>query len=513
MIRQTILCALTALFSSILIWPDQLHAQILNDHAQQQARNSATKITISRDFGAYRYQSGSGFFWKDNYTIVTAYHLVSSLGEIIVSKHCGNQVYSRQAHLSKINRDADIAILEIDQKIPCAVPAIKRKSPFSKGEYLWVIGYPKDSKELRSLRGRVSEISAKSLDGLLKDKQKQCIIKLGFPSLNQEMIHLEQGLAPGVSGGLMVDANGEAVGIANGGLEEGEIGINWAIPISQIEQAQRIKTSLLQDSSEAKVCRFGFGELFTTQDGQNRSISFLAVQNQMARFEVGPQIHVRALLMMRTAIDIHPFTQKFSRNGHELSSLGPMGLIEAITGIKPDRIIYEGYLTGFRNGGAFTFKQSKSAGKEHTEVAIKNAQHAGVLATGTNINRKASFSFLIDVAAKQSTDALLVDMTDGLGAWLEIRSDFSNSVTLPAISYIQNQLLKGYGYFWLPAKRNKDSKGTPWPHVCMVFSPQTSRIETGFDSQTLVLRWSMSEWRGISQNGCSEDLSDIFREP
>ena len=65
------------------------------------------------------------------------------------------------------------------------------------------------------------------------------LISLGFPHLNQEVLHLEGDLLPGDSGAPILNEKGHVVAIGNGGLKRGQVGLGWAIPAAQLDAFTR----------------------------------------------------------------------------------------------------------------------------------------------------------------------------------------------------------------------------------------------------------------------------------
>src|ERR1035441_6399066 len=54
------------------------------------------------------------------------------------------------------------------------------------------------------------------------------------PDINIEVLSIQGHLLPGHSGAPILNAKGQVIGIANGGLQTGEVEISWAVPIEKI---------------------------------------------------------------------------------------------------------------------------------------------------------------------------------------------------------------------------------------------------------------------------------------
>lgn len=101
-------------------------------------------------------------------------------------------------------------------------------------EQLKALGYPLDLPKWNDTALRVSGSGAKRLRDVVPGPVRRQLEANGFPDLDLEIVFVEGGLAPGVSGGPIVNAAGQLVAIADGGLERGAVGISWGIPASQL---------------------------------------------------------------------------------------------------------------------------------------------------------------------------------------------------------------------------------------------------------------------------------------
>jgi hypothetical protein len=78
-----------------------------------------------------------------------------------------------------------------------------------------------------------------ALGDMLPQKNAQQVKAAGTPGLNLQILRLEGHLMPGFSGAPVLDRSGKVVAIGDGGLENGAVGVSWAIPIEQIAILER----------------------------------------------------------------------------------------------------------------------------------------------------------------------------------------------------------------------------------------------------------------------------------
>lgn len=174
----------------------------------------------------------TGFVWQNPNTIVTSYHVVAGAKKILV-QHLGAGFKVVEANVVAIDLETDLALLRTGDVISNTPLKMANIAP-RLGDTLWIAGYPLNVVGLRSRQIRVSEIAPKSLQGALNPTASDELSKLGFPSLNLKVLQLEGDLAPGDSGAPVFNSLGEVVAIGSGGLEDGTVGLGWAIPISNL---------------------------------------------------------------------------------------------------------------------------------------------------------------------------------------------------------------------------------------------------------------------------------------
>ena len=173
-------------------------------------KNTANStVTIETDKGL-----GSGFFIAEN-IIATNYHVIESASKAVCYTNNSTEKFKIKRIIST-DKKADLALLEV---VGINKPAIKiTSSSVSPGQKVFVIGSPK---------GLPTTISDGIVSGL-RDFEGRSLIQITAP------------ISPGSSGGPVLNANGELIGISVGQFTEGQ-NLNFAIPSSKLEELLKSK--------------------------------------------------------------------------------------------------------------------------------------------------------------------------------------------------------------------------------------------------------------------------------
>ena len=152
---------------------------------------------------------GSGFFIDDQGTVVTNYHVVEDCSSSYVTASNGDtfEVISVLGY----NAELDIAILKTDIM---GSTAVETNSSVTTGEAVYVLG------SSRGLAGTFSE-------GLVSTAERTID--------NVSYIQISAPISPGNSGGPVVNAYGEVIGIATLTRTDGQ-NLNFALPISLVDE-------------------------------------------------------------------------------------------------------------------------------------------------------------------------------------------------------------------------------------------------------------------------------------
>jgi serine protease Do len=153
------------------------------------------------------YGAGAGVIWSQDGFIVTNYHVVRR-GRIKVSFMDGHEYAAAVVAEAK---QIDMALLKIN--IPATLPPVPVADShlLRVGQFALAIGHP---------WGQIGSVSAGIISSLGS-------MPLGWRSGGVDVIRTDAGLAPGNSGGPLLDADGRLIGI-NTMILGGDLGV--AIP-------------------------------------------------------------------------------------------------------------------------------------------------------------------------------------------------------------------------------------------------------------------------------------------
>lgn len=167
-------------------------------------------VTIETDIGL-----GSGFFISES-VIVTNFHVIEGAREAYCYTNNSSMKYRIEGYLA-IDKSVDLILLKVIglNRIPLKIAT----SSVSPGQKVYVIGSPK---------GLPATISDGIVSGL-RDFE-------GF-----KLIQITAPISPGSSGGPVLDAKGELIGVSVGQYKEGQ-NLNFAIPKSYLELLLSHKT-------------------------------------------------------------------------------------------------------------------------------------------------------------------------------------------------------------------------------------------------------------------------------
>jgi len=172
----------------------------------------------------------TGFVWRDKNTVVTALHVVTGCPNISVY-YQGLKI-SRPARVAKVLRKADLALLYVGNS-PESVPLQDDPKTPSLDQQLATLGFqlqiPDMSSTLLHLR-----YGGKKLRDIVPPSVAEALANVGSPSLDLEITNIEGHLVPGLSGAPIFNPSGKVVAVADGGLENGTVGISWGIPVGTL---------------------------------------------------------------------------------------------------------------------------------------------------------------------------------------------------------------------------------------------------------------------------------------
>ncbi|MGD2201573.1 MAG: trypsin-like peptidase domain-containing protein, partial [Candidatus Bathyarchaeota archaeon] len=166
-------------------------------------------------------KQGSGFVWMDEGYILTNWHVVNETSTVNVEFHDGTRV---QGTVIGLDAYSDVAVLNISGGPRDAVPLeLGNSSEIWVGQEIVAIGNPLGvSGSLSS--GFISQVNE----------------KLDLPPLIVPVLQLDLSVAPGSSGGPLLDLKGNVLGITNAGTF---FGFNFAVPSNMV---RRVATSIVE---------------------------------------------------------------------------------------------------------------------------------------------------------------------------------------------------------------------------------------------------------------------------
>ncbi len=177
--------------------------------------------------------SATGFIWKDPQFVVTSLHVIDGQRKITANyvNANGQIVASSPAIVERVLKKSDLVMLRLEN--PQKRPVLQADlSPLKVKQSLDAVGFPLNIAGYSSTEVKV-RFGGDQLRSILPSK---VLKKIGeYPSITLKILNLEGNLVPGLSGGPIVDDKGQVVGIVDGGLESGAIGISWGIPASELQ--------------------------------------------------------------------------------------------------------------------------------------------------------------------------------------------------------------------------------------------------------------------------------------
>jgi hypothetical protein len=136
----------------------------------------------------------------------------------------------------KVDVERDVALLSSDSFEVSNYSTLPVGPIPEEGATLWVVGYPQAVLDQHRINLTL-ESNGKYFEELLPSNDQSLIQDLltrASPAFGISVLSLLGDIQPGHSGAPILDLKDRVVGIGNGGLKEGKVGIGWAIPISSL---------------------------------------------------------------------------------------------------------------------------------------------------------------------------------------------------------------------------------------------------------------------------------------
>jgi len=197
--------------------------------------------------GPRRYQTG--FLAEGFDGLVTALHGVVDCESKIARRAVGELVFE-DLEIAEVDIRNDVALLRSPQLSAANLPRLSTGSVPKRSAKLYIVGHPQSL-----LVQHRMELTLESADKVLADlipagEEKQKLKYRASPSVSAPILSLTGDIQPGHSGAPILSDQGRVIGIGNGGLKSGTVGIGWGIPLSQVQLSSKDSRLTLLDDLE-----------------------------------------------------------------------------------------------------------------------------------------------------------------------------------------------------------------------------------------------------------------------
>jgi hypothetical protein len=259
-------------------------ALVLNAKAQfdpLKVKNSVVRVVVT--VNATESNVLTGFVWKSPNEVVTSLHGMSRSGNIKVLYL--NNAW-RDARIKKVLQKADLVLLELipgQAPVPSGVTPITSFSdqPIRFGTEIYAIGYNSGAQGSSSRTLKKGFVDPETLANLIPQKDKAALARIGFPTLDLNILYLEGSLLPGYSGSPVFDPSGRLIGVGDGGLEKGASNVSWIIPAKYLNELEASTTRELPPNFDQ------LAQLFSAKATIDASVDDMAsVEKQLAYSDI-----------------------------------------------------------------------------------------------------------------------------------------------------------------------------------------------------------------------------------
>lgn len=201
---------------------------------------------------------GSGFFWKQNMSVVTALHVVNGCSSLSVfSESASNPAKpSVGAHVQKILLDEDLVLLTLDGPIDGTTFVAQSNPAPTDTRDILLIGFPEDNFGSSDQVIKRQFGKGNTLDTIASVEAQKELRKSNSPSVTTPIIFLQAILEHGHSGGPIFDQQGAVIAIADGGLKHGVSEDSWAIPATDLVKLELSTIDLADMSKQSSTLLF-----------------------------------------------------------------------------------------------------------------------------------------------------------------------------------------------------------------------------------------------------------------
>lgn len=215
----SVICALLLLLSLLSACSNEPQ-ELTGEEIYTKISPSTVEVYAESDFVS---SLGTGFYIDDSGTVVTNYHVIQDCSSAYVTTSDGGTYEVK--NVLGYSEELDIALLETTKSNSTAVETC---TSVTTGETVYVLG------SSLGLTGTFSE-------GLVSTAERNVD--------DVPYIQISAPISHGNSGGPVVNAMGQVVGIASAGFEEGQ-NLNLALPITILDQISTEHPILMQEFYE-----------------------------------------------------------------------------------------------------------------------------------------------------------------------------------------------------------------------------------------------------------------------
>lgn len=206
----------------------------------------------------------SGFVWQKTNQIVTSLHLMDTDPEAIVIVGSGNK--RRLARVKSVLPEADLVLLEVAHPFDNWQPLRRFNTSVPKyRSLLTVLGFDKGVQEMSVRELMTGYAKPEMLQQLLPSRAVNLMAESGIFSTKLPIYFLDSSLPLGYSGAPVVDQDGELIGIANGGIENGAAQVSWIIPAANLIHLTRSQMRALPTALSMSSTLFSLDKIMPTQ--------------------------------------------------------------------------------------------------------------------------------------------------------------------------------------------------------------------------------------------------------
>ncbi|NLO50192.1 MAG: trypsin-like peptidase domain-containing protein [Bacteroidales bacterium] len=236
--------------------------------------------------------AASGFIWKHDDWVVTSLHAMQAGAQI---KVLYLNSYWRDAEVIRVLPKADLVLLKTNlSEMPLNKP-VKPVTSFYTGqvkfrEKLYAQGYHGGANGHRTQSLEKGDANPETLEYLIVSiPNKKKLKALGFPQIDLPVYFLNGSLLPGYSGAPIYNTDGQLIAIGDGGLENGQINVSWAIPATYLTELESTNSTQLPasltDLSLLFSAQMQLDEDFDEEKFVNDDLPYLPAENEHNGFE------------------------------------------------------------------------------------------------------------------------------------------------------------------------------------------------------------------------------------